>query len=100
MKVTKKGHVTAQYTVNVSTNAVVQNIRLLLIGEVITGDLNTDGFVDRSDAIQLLYYSIFGEDAYPINQNCDFNGDNVVDRKDAIYLLYHSIFGADSYPLG
>lgn len=100
MKVTKKGHVTAQYTVNVSTKAVVQNIRLLLIGEVITGDLNTDGFVDRSDAIQLLYYSIFGEDAYPINQNCDFNGDNVVDRKDAIYLLYHSIFGADSYPLG
>ncbi len=66
---------------------------------VMKGDVNDDGSVDRNDAIQVLYYSLFGEEQYPVNQDCNFNGDNTVDRNDAIYLLYHSIFGEEQYPL-
>lgn len=65
---------------------------------VYTGDLNSDGNIDKSDALYLLYHSIFGETMYPVNQDVDFNRDGNVDGGDAIYLLYHSLF-ADLYPL-
>ncbi len=66
---------------------------------VMRGDVNDDCVVDRNDAIQVLYFSIYGQERYPVNQDCDFNGDNVVDRNDSLYLLYHSVFGQQQYPL-
>ncbi len=64
-----------------------------------TGELTFDGIVDREDALQLLYNSIFGNEDYTIYQDCDYNGDGVIDKDDAIYLLYHSIFGNEQYPI-
>ena len=67
-------------------------------GLVKLGDLDSDGNVDRDDAVYVLYNSLFGEEQYPLNQDVDFNGDGSVTRDDAVYLLYHSMFPAD-YPL-
>ena len=66
--------------------------------KVIRGDVNGDNSVNNADAIYLLYNVIFGDSAYPVNQDCDFNGDGIVSNADAIYLLYHVIFG-EAYPL-
>lgn len=63
----------------------------------IIGDVNNDNEVTDSDALYLLYHTIFGE-SYPIEQDCDYSNDGAVTDADALYLLYHTIFG-DSYPL-
>ncbi len=63
------------------------------------GDMTGDDQVDSQDAIYLLYYSLFGAEQYPVNQECDYNHDDHIDSQDAIYLLYHSLFGAEQYPL-
>ena len=63
------------------------------------GDVDGNDIVDNNDAIYLLYYTIFGEEEYPVNHDCDFDGNGEVDNNDAIYLLYHSIFGDEEYPL-
>ncbi len=65
---------------------------------VTPGDLDGDGFIDRNDALYLLYHAIFGDEVYPVNQEVDFNGDGEVNSFDAIHLLYHSVF-AESYSL-
>ena len=65
----------------------------------IAGDVDGNNVVDTDDAIYLLYYTLFGEESYPINQPCDYDGNGVVDTDDAIYLLYHTLFGEDMYPL-
>ncbi len=68
-------------------------------GELIVGDTNSDGMTESDDAIHLLYNIFFGNDRYPITQDCDFNKDGTTTTDDAIYLLYHVFFGADRYPL-
>ena len=68
-------------------------------GSYLAGDLNEDGFVKSDDAIYLLYYTLFGEARYPINQPIDFDKNEVVNSADAIYLLYHTLFGSGRYPL-
>ena len=65
----------------------------------VPGDTNNDGFVDGNDAIHLLYYTLFGDALYPLNQPADFDGNGVVDGNDAIYLLYYTLFGETVYPL-
>ena len=65
----------------------------------VPGDANNDGFVDGNDAIHLLYYTLFGDALYPLNQPADFDGNGVVDGNDAIYLLYYTLFGETVYPL-
>ena len=65
----------------------------------VSGDLTADGAVDSNDAIYLLYYTLFGAERYPVNENCDYNKDSAVNSNDAIYLLYHTLFGAERYPL-
>ncbi len=65
----------------------------------IIGDTDDNGVVDNNDAIYLLYNTIFGDEDYPLNQDCDFDGSGAVDNNDAIYLLYHTIFGEEEYPL-
>ena len=62
------------------------------------GDVDENGVVDGDDAIYLLYFTLFGNEHYPLNQYCDFNGDMSVTSDDAVYLLYHTLFG-DEYPL-
>ena len=65
----------------------------------IPGDLDNDSDVDSNDGIYLLYYVMYGESEYPLNQPCDFDNDGDVDSDDAIYVVYHSFFGAADYPL-
>lgn len=64
----------------------------------IPGDMNEDGSVDDADAIYLLYYTIFGDEDFPIYQPADLNGDGVVSDADAVHLLYYTIFPED-YPI-
>ena len=60
---------------------------------VYTGDLNSDGNIDKSDALYLLYHSIFGETMYPVNQDVDFNRDGNVDGVVGdTPSYYHGIF--------
>lgn len=68
-------------------------------GELMVGDTDNNGIVEASDAIHLLYNIFFGNDRYPITQDCDFNNDSTTSTDDAIYLLYHVFFGAERYPL-
>ncbi len=63
------------------------------------GDLNGDDQIDSSDAIYLLYNSLFGDEKYPVEQHCDYTRDGNIDSQDAIYLLYNSLFGDEKYPL-
>ncbi|MBQ8623394.1 MAG: leucine-rich repeat protein [Oscillospiraceae bacterium] len=72
---------------------------ILLEDGTICGDLDSNLIVDNIDAIYLLYSTIFGEQDYALNQDCDFDNNGVIDNNDAIYLLYHTIFGMESYPL-
>ncbi len=65
----------------------------------VRGDVNGDGVVDDNDAIQLLLFTLFGAEDYPINQNGDMNGDGVEDDSDVIHLLLFTLFGAEDYPL-
>lgn len=65
----------------------------------IPGDMDGDGEVTAADAEYLLYYTIFGEEDYPINQPADFTNDGSIDAADAEYLLYYTIFGEEDYPL-
>ena len=69
------------------------------VRDYLLGDMTDDGYVDADDAIYLLYFTLFGEAMYPVNQDADFNNDGFVDADDAIYLLYHTLFGDSMYPL-
>ena len=55
--------------------------------------------IDTDDAIYLLYYTLFGDTRYPVNQPVDYDKSGKVDSSDAIYLLYHTLFGEGRYPL-
>lgn len=64
-----------------------------------SGDADGDGEVNTDDAIYVLYNVMFGDEDYPVTQNCDFDGNGEVNTDDAIYLLYHIMFGETDYPL-
>ena len=61
-------------------------------------DIDGNYHADGDDVIYLLYHSLFGQEEYPVIQNCDFNNDGKVDSNDAVYLMYYNLFG-DKYPL-
>lgn len=63
------------------------------------GDVNGDGSVDNRDAVYTLYNWFFGNEAYPVNQNCDFTKDGIVTNQDAVYLLYASFDMFEEYKL-
>lgn len=63
---------------------------------VIRGDVNGDEKVNTQDAIRVLYHTFFPDDeAFPVNQDCDFNGDGKENTQDAIRVLYYSFFPDD-----
>lgn len=68
-------------------------------GTALAGDLDGDTTVGANDAIYLLYNVFFGNESYPIQQDCDYNNNGARDADDAIYLLYHVFFGNDTYPI-
>lgn len=92
MKVSKKNHVTREYTVTVSAGTQTQNAQIHL-----RGDVNGDGAVNKTDALHLLKHTILPA-AYTINQSGDMNGNGAVNKADALYLLKHTILPA-AYPL-
>ena len=62
------------------------------------GDINGDDELSSKDAIYLMYHALFGNDLYPVEQDCDFDKNGTIDGDDAVYLLYHILFG-EEYPL-
>ena len=92
MKVSKKNHVTREYSVTVSAGTQTQNAQIHL-----RGDVNGDGAVNKTDALHLLKHTILPS-VYTINQSGDMNGDGAVNKADALYLLKHTILPA-AYPL-
>lgn len=65
--------------------------------EVLRGDFNGDGKVDKEDATYILYHTFYPEE-YPLNQDADFDKDGVITSKDSTYLLHH-IENPEKYPL-
>lgn len=65
----------------------------------LVGDFNGSGTLSSSDAVYLLYHTLFGGEEYPITQNGDVNGDGRLDSDDATFLLFNVLFGDDDYPM-
>ena len=90
MKVSKKNHVTREYTVVIGDTAVTQDVTLNLINtSVLIGDVNVDGQVNSIDS-NLLKRSVAGEymiDAgSPAALNADINGDGQINSIDSNLL--------------
>ena len=62
-----------------------------------SADIDSNGTINKDDAILLLRHVVFPED-YPVSVNGDINQDGIVNKDDAIYLLRHVVFPED-YPL-
>lgn len=86
MKVSKKNHVTREYTVTVTTSTKTQNAQIYLLG-----DVNLDGRVNTMDCTRLFKHvnkTQLLTDAYA--QKCaDTNGDGRVNTMDCTALFKH-----------
>ena len=86
VKVSKKNHVTREYTVTVSTGTKTQNAQIHLVG-----DVNLDGVVSIKDCSRLFKHvnkTQLLTDAYAL-KCANTNGDTVVDIKDCSRLFKH-----------
>ena len=86
VKVSKKNHVTREYTVTVSTGTKTQNAQIHLLG-----DVNLDGVVSIKDCSRLFKHvnkTQLLTDAYAL-KCANTNGDTVVDIKDCSRLFKH-----------
>ena len=88
VQVSKKNHVTREYTVTVGGDTKTQNAEIWL-----RGDVNGDGKVNKDDAIHLLKHVMLPA-VYKINQSGDMNGDGKMNKDDAIHLLKHVMLPA------
>ena len=61
-------------------------------------DIDGNGTIDETDAMYLIWHTLFpGE--YPLKvSSADFNGDGNVTDADAVILLWYALF-QDVYPL-
>ena len=53
----------------------------------LSGDANSDGVVDMTDALLVLRYAICIVDSLPGIDNCDVNSDGSIDMTDALLIL-------------
>jgi len=86
MKVSKKNHVTREYSVTVSSGTKTQNAEIRLLG-----DVNGDGRVNAMDCTRLLMHvnrSMLLTDAYAL-KCADVNRDSRVNAMDCTRLLTH-----------
>ena len=86
MKVSKKNHVTREYTVTVTAGTKTQNAQIHLVG-----DVNLDGVVSIKDCSRLFKHvnkTQLLTDAYAL-KCANTNGDTVVDIKDCSRLFKH-----------
>ena len=86
MQVSKKNHVTREYTVTVGTEAVTQNAEIWLLG-----DVNGDGRVNAMDCTRLLMHVNKTQpltDAYAL-KCANVNGDSRVNAMDCTRLFTH-----------
>lgn len=58
---------------------------------MISGDINSDGWLDEDDAIYLLQHVLMPKD-FPVKQHVDYTADDRIDESDAVYLLQHILF--------
>ena len=79
-------------------NNILKNAKLHILCSGVAGDFDGNSALSASDAIYLLYNILYGDEEYPVGQNCDIDNDGEVTSDDATYLLYHILFG-DEYPL-
>lgn len=86
MQVSKKNHVTREYTVTVSGSAKTQNAEIRLLG-----DVNGDGIVNIKDCSRLFKHvnkTQLLTDAYAL-KCANTNGDSIVNIKDCSRLFKH-----------
>ena len=86
MQVSKKNHVTREYTVTVGTEAVTQNAEIWLLG-----DVNGDGRVNAMDCTRLLMHVNKTQpltDAYAL-KCANVNGDSRLNAMDCTRLFTH-----------
>ena len=86
MQVSKKNHVTREYTVTVSGSAKTQNAEIRLLG-----DVNADGIVNIKDCSRLFKHvnkTQLLTDAYAL-KCANTNGDSIVNIKDCSRLFKH-----------
>lgn len=82
----------------VALDATAGKVTVEAPDDAVPGDTDGNDSVTASDAVYLMYHTLYGAEQYPLNQKCDFNGDDEVNSDDAVYLLYHTLFG-ELYPL-
>lgn len=82
--------------VSVATTVIPGKVE---IRNEIPGDMDGNEKVNSSDAVYLLYHTLFGKEEYPVKQSGDIDGNGKTDSNDAVYLLYHILFGEEDYPL-
>ena len=80
---------------NTSVDGGMLNI---LAPSKLIGDVDGNLEVNGDDYVYLLYNTLFGDELYPTEKDCDYNEDGVVSDDDAIYLMKHQLFPED-YPL-
>ena len=70
----------------------------VIVEEVMEYDIDGNGTIDETDAMYLIWHTLFpGE--YPLKvSSADFNGDGNVTDADAVILLWYALF-QDVYPL-
>ena len=88
LQITKKNHITSEYTINITDEAVEQNVEIHLLG-----DVNGDGKINAKDK-KIIYNHIAGEsvlEEYDFRVG-DVNDDGKINAKDK-KIIYNHIAG-------
>ena len=88
---TYDGEGTLVYTAAFANDVFSTQYRSVAIPRIPCEDVNADGTVDLADFTQLMLWSIYGSERYPIGGSTahfDFNGDGKTDARDAVSLAF------------